>query len=629
MNRRRHPFTLSLLGLIVLTGCVPEPSITISAPANGTFFATTGGTMTVTGSIGNVEVADASVTVNGVPVTVAPKTKTFSVTVLHAPDQLFQPIVAEVVQLSKRKRARDRVVVIHGPSIAADEVVDHGLALGLTEPGLAALAPVAAAEISGNLDIVGLLPSEPFLVDDVEVTIVQVPAPTVGGLNLGFDPRDAQQLGAFTVPPHLVVETTLLDFNLSLRVDRGGLFGGVHCSVGLSIPAIDIRTRHRLRPDAQDPRKVDVSQDLDALFPIRALQALLGISVEIGTVHTAVDCTGSGTFTEEKERRVRDAIVSGLSGAIADALRDPDGIGPVDAPVAAAIETALADIQLTGTAGAALGASLATSFDHITESDGAIDVGVDAHFATGYPTLDHPFTGPALTRSLAVPDAYPSEWRTTPPDQLDYDLAIGASATALNQLLMVKTRKGELNTELLTLGTLPLTAESLSILVPEFDQLPPETPLRIRVRPTIAPVFTGNPGPHGELAELALAQMSLEVVQTVQEPKGPRDVVWLSGLLDADLGIDLAFDADGTTRLVVGASIAGDFSFFVLGNAIGADPDAAEAIVSATLAAFMSGPDAPPLASFPVPEFPPPLSVAPDAAALENGYLILFGRLTT
>src|SRR5262245_46025789 len=170
MNRHRHPFTLSLiLGLAALTGCVPEPSITISAPANGTFFATTGGTMTVTGSIANVDVADAAVTVNGIPVTVAPKTKTFSATVAHAPDQLFQRIVAEVVQLSKRRRARARVVVIHGASIAADDAVTQGLALGLTEPGLATLAPVAAAQISSDLDIATLLPSEPFMVDDVQV----------------------------------------------------------------------------------------------------------------------------------------------------------------------------------------------------------------------------------------------------------------------------------------------------------------------------------------------------------------------------------------------------------------------------------------------------------------------------
>jgi hypothetical protein len=270
---------------------------------------------------------------------------------------------------------------------------------------------------------------------------------------------------------------------------------------------------------------------------------------------------------------------------------------------------------------------MSASFAHIVETEGAIDVGVDARFASGMPPHGRPFPGPALSRSLAVPASYPTHWRVTPAADLDYDVAVGASATALNQLLMAKTSRGDLDTEITSFDGTPTTAAFLGTLIPQFTQLPPQTPLRIRARFTMAPVFTGHPGPHGELAELAFAQLSVEIVETVHDAKGVREIVWLHGVLDADLGIDLAFDPAGALALELGTPVAEDLAFFVLGNAIGASVAQVEAIVPAILAAIIEDRESP-LASFPVPAFPP-LTLAPTSAVLENGYLILFSQLAS
>jgi hypothetical protein len=105
---------------------------------------------------------------------------------------------------------------------------------------------------------------------------------------------------------------------------------------------------------------------------------------------------------------------------------------------------------------------------------------------------------PNLTASLAFDEAFPSFGASTPGGQ-PYDVAVSISAEGFNQLLKAQTECGLLVTSIdeidLGFGPLPLTAGLLSALMPEFAIYPPATPFRIDIRPTLAPIVTGNAGP--------------------------------------------------------------------------------------------------------------------------------------
>ena len=87
--------------------------------------------------------------------------------------------------------------------------------------------------------------------------------------------------------------------------------------------------------------------------------------------------------------------------------------------------------------------------------------------------------------------------------------------------------------------TLPITAGVLAALAPEFaTKLPPSTPLKIRVKPTVSPFITPSAGPNGEPAELELADLQLEFI----ENRSGLEITWLTLAVDTPLGFDLAYD---------------------------------------------------------------------------------------
>ena len=51
---------------------------------------------------------------------------------------------------------------------------------------------------------------------------------------------------------------------------------------------------------------------------------------------------------------------------------------------------------------------------------------------------------------------------------------------------------------------------SISSAVSAFAAIGPNVPMKIRVKPTVAPFITAEPGPNGAMAELALANLLIE-----------------------------------------------------------------------------------------------------------------------
>src|SRR5262249_30020993 len=142
-----------------------------------------------------------------------------------------------------------------------------------------------------------------------------------------------------------------------------------------------------------------------------------------------------------------------------------------------------------------------------------------------------------------------------------------------------------------------VTSTLLSLLIPEFGQLPPNTPLRIDIAPTIAPIVTGNPGPNGELAELKIAQVQLTIVQP-----GP-ETVWLQGALDARLGLNLAFKPDGSgLAITLSTPALSDLSIAITYNPLGTNETTVETVLPSVVQPLI--PElASALSGFPLPQF--------------------------
>ncbi len=184
---------------------------------------------------------------------------------------------------------------------------------------------------------------------------------------------------------------------------------------------------------------------------------------------------------------------------------------------------------------------------------------------------------------------------------MPYGLAIAVSTEAFNQLLKAQTECGLLTTSISSLdlgtGAVPLTAQVLSIIMPEFAFYPPATPFRIDVKPTLAPIVLGQTGPHGELTTLKLAQLLVSVVKD----DGSNFEV-LRGAVDAKLGMNFAFTA-GALDFNLATPATSDITVAVLRNVLGVNETSLETDVLPPLIATLIPSLAGGLGSFPLPTF--------------------------
>jgi hypothetical protein len=212
---------------------------------------------------------------------------------------------------------------------------------------------------------------------------------------------------------------------------------------------------------------------------------------------------------------------------------------------------------------------------------------------------------PNFTASYANPGSFPSFGPNTPVANTPYGLGLGFSGAAFNQLLRGQTECGLMRTSLTSIDldgpggipSLPVTSTLLAVLVPEFSQLPANTPLRIDITPTLSPIVTGAAGPGGELTELKVAHVSIDIVQP-----GP-ETLWLSGAFDARLGMNLAFLPDGSGLAVtIAAPQEADTIMSVIFNPLGTDEATLESVLPGVIRPLIPQ-LAGALSGFPLPQF--------------------------
>lgn len=530
---------------------------------------------------GTVDVADndalVAVTVNGEEATVDGDRYTIDLPLDG--EAIFNAVLVEARYRSGEVIRERRTVVYgdrdHATVLPEGEELDDAVGLRVNESSFTKLGPVIKQLTT--LDLRAIAPPGTVLMDKclqrvigctlyVKATTATVPTIRDFDVTLDSHSGDVQAI------------VRLYDLHLDIDIDARVLGVGVHCDMVVDADRITIDGRYTLRPDPAIGR-LDVN--------------LVGAAPAVSLSGVSHDFTGGACSLPLLEQ-----IVSATMGDVQTLMRDNlvrqlgdrDGTGPLDSPVADAIEGALANIHLAGPIGDALGLELRSNLQSI-----AVDTQGLGFRASGSFTSSGPAPGaPDLTGSVGWGDVLGPIGATSPGGQ-PFDVAVGASASSFNQLLAGETERGLLNVVVDQLDGQPLTLRRLLDLIGAGGLVPEDMPLVVELRPEVAPVVTPAAGPGGELAELRLAGYRV----LLRSPDGK--VVLGEIVVDFTTGIDLTF-ADGGLAFVFAPPAAADLEVTITQNPLALPAAVIELVVEQlTPRVFASLQDALPV--FPLPEF--------------------------
>jgi len=597
--------------------CTGEPSdcgvfsVTITSPAHGVF--TQASSVTVTGFISQLPPAQAALTINGNPVAVSPSS-TFSTVVPLSASAIFNPIRATVTDTSNNAKAHARVVVIDGPSVADGAYSPQSVALRLNDSGLDDIEPLVADLAGDGLNLADLVPVGTTLVNNQcfidsflgclgrGTVKISTPAPSFSSFGLAMDSMTNFVAGDITVN------------NIAVNVYLSGSGLVPSCPIGITASQAFFNGDYALQPDAGDPTTIDVNQlgPLDVSFS--------NFNTSYGGI---CDVPVIGDIIQAFMPNVQNLTI----GAMEDFLDDPDGAGPQDSPTADAIEEALAGVQITGPIGEGLGVNLDAPLFAVNEDNAGITLGSNSRFTVsigGGPGQCIPPVGaPNLTRSLSKPTTFPSFGANTPVGNIPYDLGICISPAGFNQLLRSQVECGLLVGSVTEFdlggGPVPLTAGLLTALIPQMSAFPAATPFRIDIRPTIAPVVTGDPGPGGALTELRISHVIADMVAN-----DGSETVALTAAFDTNVGMNMAFAGGG---LGVSLTSGGAVTVAVLYNPLNVNEANLETNVLPPLVDLLLPQLAGSLAGFPLPDFFG-LQLGGVEVTANGDFLSLFANLT-
>ena len=561
MFRSSRALLLPMLAVaLTVTACKPVPKIVILSPAHGAF--TTAANVTVTGLANNFR-PGFEVLVNGVSIPVNPD-NTWSANIALDTAGIINPVTASVVRVSDGGVVSRQRIVVHAANSVADGAFSNsGIGLRLNDSGLDQIEPILESQI--DFDLAALLPVGTVLIANqcfadggflgclgrATVSVIN-PPPGISGFSIDIDSQTNQVLG----------DIDIFGIRADVRISGTGVVPS--CNLRITANATQILGYYALQPLPSDPSSVDVN-----LLGSPSI-SFSGFNQEFTS--GICDFPLIGDLIQLIIGNVQPLVLNGLVSF----LSDPDGSGPADSPLAAAFQVALGEISITGPVGEALQVNLEAPLFDVLEDPAGITLGsnmrVTSSPGTGPGQCQPPPGAPDLAASYHVNEAFPSFGATTPVGGLPYHLGLAISTSAFNQLLKAQIECGLLQIELTELdlgfGPLPVSAGLLSLIIPEFadfDDL--AMPLKIVLRPTLAPFLTGNGGPSGEIGEIRAGQYVLEV-QTI--PVSGPVAVLLRGAMDFRAGLNMSFDnATGQLQVGIGSVTPADITVGVLDNAIG------------------------------------------------------------
>ncbi len=565
----------------------------IDSPAHGIF--STDGTATITGHYTTLPAGQATVTVNGVPaVTFDPVARTFSHSIPLDTDAIFNPALVTLTNTANGDDIRERIVVIAGDSVNDGSFSLQSVALRLNDSGLDSIEPLVGDLAAGQFDLATLVPPGTVLADECFITVIGCwgsavvtianPPPSYSTLGLTMDSQTNQVHG----------DVAVNDLRIDVFIDGSGLVPD--CGLRLTANVMTLVGDYSLEPDAGDPSNIDVN--------------LIGAPAAVftGFNHTFTSGLCDAPIIGDIIQAFLPDIEAFATNGIAGFIGDPDGAGPLDSPIAQGIEDVLAGISITGPVGAGLGLQLDAPLFAVDEDNDGITLGSDSRFTVsigGGPGQCIPPAGaPDFTASYSNLQPFPAFGPNTPGGD-PYGMGICIAPDGFNQLLRGQTECGLMRSSLTEIdldgdGPIPpltITSTILAALIPEFGNLPPATPLRIDIAPTLAPVVTTDDGPGGELTELLVSHIQMNIVEI-----GP-ETLWLEGALDVELGMDLAFLPDGSgLAITIGEPEPSGISIAVTENPLGVDEAEVEAVLPGIVTPLIPS-LAGALSGFPLPQF--------------------------
>ncbi len=593
---KRNLYLLTFVAAVAaLGGSCQKPKILIDSPLNGTFLI--GNLVTVTGSVqrpGNF----VSLHANGVPIVLAEDL--YSVEVPVDPADVFTRITVEGT-LASGKTLRESVTVVVGDGVTTGFVIDggftdEGVGLRIADAGFGQITPIVESLSSDSLDISDLITGQNPIAQGNFGGIITYKANVV---EVGFG---GFGLDAAATASGMDTTVTIDDFFLEIDLDLDWLGS---CTIEIETATTTLQGAFDLAPLPSDPSFADVNLVSPIVVNLGGFtsQFVSGVCDDplIGDIINLI--MGQG----EIQQLMQDGFE--------DNLADPDGTGPADSPLAAAIQGALAGISIAGPVGEALGGVVDAPIAWIDEEVGGITLAADAAIYSASPHPD----APDLPASYTVEEPFPAFGATTPGGS-PYGMAFTISTSAMNQLIKTQIENGLLQEDITEFLGVPLTTGQL-VFIPEFlTEFPTNTPALIRIRPHIAPVFTGNPGPGGEFAELKIAGLGVEIALAEDES------VILGIEIDMDAGVDLTFTPTGMQFALATPGGAG-LGVTIVDNPYDVDETNLVGAFQQLFPLFASEfEDA--IDEFPIPAFLG-MELAPiEVARLPGGYIGLFADLT-
>jgi hypothetical protein len=510
-----------------------------------------------------------------------------------------------VATYSSGEVRRERRTVVHGDGDHA-EVLPEGATLSdavglrVNERSFSKLGPVVKSLTT--FDPAAVAPPGTVFLDEcitqVIFCVVYVRAAT-GGVATIQDfsvALDANQGNVRAV-------VTLSGMHVPVAVNAQVFGAPVNCTMNVDAASITIDGNYALQPDAVDPHFLDVN--LVGATPVVTLGGVesdfVGGVCSIPGIEQIV-----GLFLPDVEQMMRTSLTT--------LLGDPDGSGPVDAPVAEAVEGALSQLNIAGDIGSALGLQLDSTLQSADEDPAGIGLRATASFTSDGVVLG----APDLTASVGFPGDALGALPSTTPGGAPFDVAVGASATGFNQLLAGETERGLLNVDITSIGGVPLTLKALFDLVGAGGAVTEDRPMVIQLRPEVAPIVTQDDGPGGALGEMLLHGYRA-TIYTTDDTK-----VWLELVLDFRTGVGMEMTAEGLA-FTFDPPAAGDLDVTLIKNPNNIPPALIDAVF-AQLTPEVFGAVQDVLPAFPLPGFAG-LGLAPVEISRVGSGFVLFADL--
>jgi hypothetical protein len=508
--RKRATRAAALVAVIVLAACngltVNEKGVYTSSP-----------TQTITGTV-EVAAGDSltSVTVNGEAATVNGTSWSYELPLDGG--AVFNAVNVEA-RFAKGDILRERRTVVYGDGTTATIVpegqsLNNAVGLRVNERSFNKLGPVIRNLTT--IDTAAIAPVGTVILDEcitqvivctVYATARTSAAPTIADFSVALDSNQG----------NVRAVVTLNDLHIPLAVTARILGIPSNCSLEVDAATVTIDGNYALSP-AADPHFLDVN--------------LVGTTPTVTANDVDSDFTSgvcSIPVIEQIVGLLLPDVEALLETNLTTLLGDGDGAGPLDSPVADAVEKALEKVNIAGPIGDSLGLNLDSTITAADEDTNGIGLRSTALFTSSGVAPE----APDLTGSVGFGDTLDPIGASSP-SGAPFDVAVGASVTGFNQLLAGETERGLLNVDITELNGQPVTLKTLFDAIGAGGLVTDDRPIVIKLRPEVAPIVTTADAPEGSLAELKFHGYRVTV-----NTNDANKALLLDLVIDFTTGIDL------------------------------------------------------------------------------------------